>query len=134
MAYFASLNDQMVVTAVVALHDSLLTDENGYESEAVGAMYLRRAVSDVRWVQTSYNNRIRRRYAGVDMVYSEEHDAFLLPRPYPSWTLDLDQPQDWTPPVPMPNDDTHIWEWDETIGEWVGRPKPVKPPVEVLGE
>jgi hypothetical protein len=33
------------------------------------------------WVQTSYNGRIRKNYAGIGYTYSEQHDAFIAPKP-----------------------------------------------------
>ena len=41
-----------------------------------------------RWVKTSYNNKIRVRYAGIGMSYNEELDAFILPKCHPEAALD----------------------------------------------
>jgi hypothetical protein len=32
------------------------------------------------WVKTSYNNKIRKRYAGIGMTYREDLDAFITPQ------------------------------------------------------
>ena len=73
-----------------------------------------------RWVQTSYNangNPAKRyNYAGISYSYDAQRDAFIPPRPYPSWLLD-DATCQWKAPVPMPQDG-ELYEWDETAGEW----------------
>jgi len=33
------------------------------------------------WVKTSYNGNIRKNYAGIGYTYSEQHDAFIAPKP-----------------------------------------------------
>ena len=33
-----------------------------------------------RWVKTSYNNNIRKNYAGVGYTYDEGRDAFIAPK------------------------------------------------------
>lgn len=66
------------------------------------------------WVQTSYTGRIRRRFAARGMTYDSGRDAFIPPRPWPSWTLD--GAGDWQPPVPRPQGDG--WMWEEAAGHW----------------
>jgi hypothetical protein len=67
------------------------------------------------WIQTSYNNRIRKQYAGIGYKYNEDADVFIAPQPYPSWTLDKNF--DWQAPTPKPNEGR--WYWNEEIGTWV---------------
>ena len=33
-----------------------------------------------RWVKTSYNNNIRKNYAGIGYTYDESRDAFIAPK------------------------------------------------------
>ena len=68
------------------------------------------------WIKTSYNNKIRYNFAGINYFYDEKNDAFIAPQPYPSWSLD-DKFQ-WQPPIPMP-DNINTWKWDEELGNWV---------------
>ncbi len=67
------------------------------------------------WIQTSYNNRIRKQYAGIGYKYNEDADVFIAPQPYSSWTLDKNF--DWQAPTPKPNEGR--WYWNEEIGNWV---------------
>ena len=70
------------------------------------------------WVQTSYNARIRKNYAGIGYTYSEQHDAFIAPKPFESWTLDAET-YVWNAPTPMPVEEGKIFTWDEPTLAWV---------------
>jgi hypothetical protein len=118
MAHFAELDSDGVVLRVVVVSNDILRNDDGVEDEDRGIAFLNRVVSVSTWKQTSIHNNIRRRYAGVGFTYSAEHDAFIAPQPYPSWTLDLDDPNDWVPPVPMPTDEGYWYEWDEQWQTW----------------
>ena len=67
-----------------------------------------------RWIQTSYNNSIRKQYAGLGYTYNEENDVFVAPQPFPSWTLN--ETFDWEPPTPRPEEG--IWVWNEDDLAW----------------
>ena len=66
-------------------------------------------------VRTSYNNNIRKQYAGIGYTYDADADVFIIPQPYPSWSLD--ENYDWQPPTPMP-DDGIMYVWDEPNLVW----------------
>lgn len=40
------------------------------------------------WIQTSYNNNIRKNYAGIGYTYDATRDAFILPKCHDEATLD----------------------------------------------
>lgn len=58
----------------------------------------------------------RKNFAGIGYTYDEGRDAFIAPKPYPSWLLDEESCQ-WVPPVPHPNDDK-TYQWDEDSLTW----------------
>ena len=60
---------------------------------------------------------MRVRYAGIGYTYDETLDAFIPPKPYPSWTLD-NSTADWAAPVPMPTDGK-MYSWNEATQSWV---------------
>ena len=78
------------------------------------------------WVQTSYNTSggvhsdggtpLRKNYAGVGYTYDKTKDAFIAPKPYPSWTLVEDTCQ-WEAPVSYPTDG-QSYSWDEDTTAW----------------
>jgi len=69
------------------------------------------------WIKTSYNGNIRKNYAGIGFAYDEGRDAFLPPKPYPSWTLD-EATCRWKALTPMPTDGKN-YQWDEATTSWV---------------
>jgi len=66
--------------------------------------------------QTSYNNNIRKNYAGIGFSYDASRDAFIPPKLYASWVLDEDSCQ-YKPPIDYP-DDGKYYAWDESNTAW----------------
>ena len=113
MAHYAFLDENNIVVEVIRGNEETDTshDWEQYYSELCG----------LRCLRTSINNRIRGNYAGIGYSYDEELDAFLAPKPYPSWILN-DEFQ-WEAPVPHPTDIRQLGEtgysWNETKQNWV---------------
>jgi hypothetical protein len=118
MAHFAQLNAENLVTQVIVVANQDTADQDGVENEAIGIEFCTNLLGG-KWVQTSYNARIRKNYAGVGYKYEAELDAFVPPQPFASWTLD-DNAQ-WKAPVAMPTDDKR-YTWDEETLAWVEVP------------
>ncbi len=59
----------------------------------------------------------RKNYAGIGFIYDVQLDAFIPPKPYPSWILD-EQSCLWNPPISHPNDG-QIYIWNEDTKSWV---------------
>lgn len=117
MAHFAQLDDNNVVTQVIVVANEELLFE-GVENETQGVIFCRSLFgNDTKWVQTSYNGNIRKRYAGIGYTYDADKDVFIAPKPYPSWTLD--ENTDWQPPVPMPVVEGKAYAWFEPNQEWI---------------
>lgn len=115
MAHFAELDDNNVVLRVIVVATKDNSTADGIEKESIGQAFCERLFGG-RWVQTSYNGNIRKRYAGIGYTYDVTLDAFIPPQPYPSWTLD-NATADWIPPTPMPNDGQR-YVWNETTQSW----------------
>lgn len=118
MAHFAQLDTNNLVTQVIVVSNADLIDDNGNESENLGIQVCRNIFgNDTTWVQTSYNNKFRKKYAGLGDKYDVTGNVFYNPNPpYPSWVLDANY--DWQPPTPRP-DDGKLYEWDETTLAWI---------------
>ena len=98
MAHFAEINDSNIVQRVIVVADSDAPDE------ATGIAFCKSLLgADTNWLQTSYNNNIRHRYAGIGMKYDSTNDVFYMQQPYPSWVLDTST-WVWEAPVAMPSD------------------------------
>jgi hypothetical protein len=102
MSNFAKLDNKNIVTKVI------VAEQDFINSGHVGDSFL--------WVQTSYNNNFRKNYAGVGYTYDKVRDAFIPPKPYPSWILNEDTCL-WDAPVPYPDDDNKYM-WNEEITNW----------------
>jgi hypothetical protein len=109
MAHYAFLDQNNVVTEVIVGKDE--TDTTHDWEQFYGA--IRNQVCK----RTSYNGNIRKNYAGIGYTYDEQRDAFISPKPYPSWIL-VEETCKWTAPIPKPADDKH-YQWDESTLSWV---------------
>jgi hypothetical protein len=112
MAHYAFLDSNNIVTEVIVGRD---------EWEIVdGVSDWEHAYSLVRGQvckRTSYNNNIRKQYAGIGFTYDAVKDQFVAPQPYASWSLDSNN--DWQAPTPKPEGSFY---WDEETLAWVATP------------
>ena len=117
MTHFAQINDQDIVETVIVAEQGFIDDH-----------------CSGTWVQTSYNTRggihydpntgevddlpaLRFNYAGIGHTYDAARDAFIAPKPYPSWVLDEVTCQ-FEAPLPYPTDGK-TYAWDESTTAWV---------------
>jgi hypothetical protein len=109
MAYYAFLDENNLVTEVIAgIDETELID--GLDTETWYGNFRGQVCK-----RTSYNNNIRKQYAGIGYSYDPMADVFILPQPYLSWSLDADY--NWQPPTPRPEGED--WYWDEATLSWV---------------
>ena len=110
MAHYAFLDANNIVTEVITGIDETELIE-GLDTETWYGNF-----RGQKCVRTSYNNRIRKQYAGIGYTYDPVNDVFIAPQPYPSWMLD--ENFDWQPPKPMPSTGGP-YRWSEEELEWV---------------
>jgi hypothetical protein len=113
MSHFAEIDENDVVLRVLVIEQDVI--DTGLFGDPS------------KWVQTSYNTYggvhklggtpLRKNYAGIGYKYDRVRDAFIPPRPYPSWILNDDSCL-WEAPVPYPTDDK-IYTWNEDTISWV---------------
>jgi hypothetical protein len=125
MAHFAEINELKKVVRVLAVDNNDTLNKQGNEDETVGAEYLSKEFGGT-WLRTSYNmaggthklggTPFRKNYAGIGYTYDETRDAFIPPKPYPSWTLN-ETTCNWEAPVAYPNDGK-VYIWNEEITNW----------------
>ena len=110
MAHYAFLDSNNIVTEVIVGRNE---DEvvNGVSDWEEWYGNFRGQVCK----RTSYNNNIRKQYAGIGYSYDPVRDEFVQPQPFASWSLDSNN--DWQPPTPRPLDDG-LWAWNEDTQEW----------------
>ena len=78
MAHFAQIDKNNVVTQVLVVDNNQLLI-NGIESEQAGIDFLASLGLGSNWIQTSYNNSFRNRFAAIGDIYSKERDIFTQP-------------------------------------------------------
>jgi hypothetical protein len=123
MAHFAQLNDANIVIDVIVVSNATIDNLPFPQSESVGVAFCQSLYgNNTIWKQTSYNGNFRKNYAGVGGAYDPYLDAFILPKPYPSWVLDVNTCQ-WIPPVAKPTTGG-VWTWNEATMSWDNIPKP----------
>ena len=109
MAHYAFLDSNNTVTQVIVgrNEDEVVDGISDWETHYAD-------VYGQRCVRTSYNNNIRKQYAGIGFTYDEVKDQFVAPKPYASWILDSNN--DWQAPTPKPEG---VYMWDEETLAWV---------------
>tara|TARA_R110002110_G_scaffold412935_1_gene639603 strand:+ start:1083 stop:1550 length:468 start_codon:yes stop_codon:yes gene_type:complete len=128
MAHFAQIDSDSIVTNVIVVSNEDCLDSDGNESEAVGIAFCQNLLgAGTNWVQTSYNDNIRCRYASINSKYDSTNDVFYEPQPYPSWGLNTST-WAWDAPVALPDDaglddednptEHVIYDWDEGSISW----------------
>ena len=82
MAHYAFLDNNNIVTEVIT---------GIHETETIEGLDTETWYGNIRGQvckRTSYNNRIRKQYAGIGYFYDIVADVFITPKPYDSWSLD----------------------------------------------
>lgn len=121
MAHFAFLDENNIVTEVI-----VGVDENELiEGKTPEVWY--GEFRGQRCLRTSYNTQggqhsgggtpLRKNYAGIGYSYSDYLDAFIPPKPFPSWVLNEDTCL-WEAPIPYPGEGTDIYTWNEENQTW----------------
>ena len=115
LTFYALLDDNNIVSnTFVMSHEKAATGIWGnperlveYTNYTVGGVY----TGDENITPLRYNT------PGIGYSYILELDAFVPPKPYPSWLLNTNTCQ-WQAPIPYPNDGKP-YIWDEETQSWV---------------
>jgi hypothetical protein len=111
MAHYAIIDSNNVVVQVIVGKDE---GEDGIDWEEYYGDFF-----NLMCKRTSYNTRgnqhtsggtpFRKNFAGIGYTYDVDNDAFIGPKPYPSWTLNQST-YIWDAPVPKPYDGCFAWD------------------------
>jgi hypothetical protein len=118
MAHFAKINSDNVVEQVIVIAN---------EVESYGASFITDTLQlSGTWLQTSFNTHggihfqggipLRKNYANIGSTYDVSKDAFIPPKPFPSWVLD-EETCLWASPVAKPVD-SKKYLWNEATTSW----------------
>lgn len=124
MAHFANIDENNKVIKVIVVEQNVI-DKGVFGDPS-------------KWIQTSYNTHggkhydldgniddgipMRYNYAASGDTYDPDKDAFISPKPYPSWVLNETTCM-WEAPVPCPPvsediEEAGYWWWNEEKQEW----------------
>lgn len=124
MAHYCVLDSNNIVINVFVGKDEFENeiDWEQYYSNYLGKKCVRTSYNTHGGVHLKNGNPFRKNYAGVGYFYDEVRDAFIPPKPFPSWILNEDTCL-WDAPTPMPETDGP-WIWNEEIENWQEMPMP----------
>ena len=115
MAHFAEVDENNIVLRVLVVDDSQESNGQNFLANTLGL--------GGTWIKTSYNTNagvhrnggtpLRKNYAGIGYTYDSERDAFIAPKPYPSWILD-EETCVYEAPVAMPTEGRYTWNEETT--------------------
>lgn len=116
MAHFAELNEDNIVLRVIPFSDSL---EEIDIADELGGIWKRTSYNTFGNVHRLDGEPFRFNYAGIGYKYDEVRDAFIPPKPFPSWVLD-EETCLWQSPIPYPGDEeNHGYFWSEELYSWI---------------
>jgi hypothetical protein len=140
MAHFAEIKtlDNIVIRVVVVSNNDV-TNNGGELSTAAENWVYNNIPKDpiilsqysniypqTYWKQCSYNNKFRKQYPGIGDVYDSLKNKFIKERPYPSWSLNVND--DWQAPIALPTINSYTYNninyeyvpvWDENNNRWI---------------
>ena len=73
MAHYAQVNSDKIVVQVLVMDNDMETNDG----EQACIDWLQANVHKDDWVKTSYNNKIRKQYAGIGFTYDSTKDKFI---------------------------------------------------------
>jgi hypothetical protein len=122
MAHFAEIDENNKVIRVLVGCNNDIAANGGEQSEEAAnhfASVVGHSFNGVKYIQTSYNNNFRQRFAGVGMIYDVTNNVFVEEQPFASWTLD--ENYEWQPLVarPLETDTIKNTSWDEENQRWL---------------
>lgn len=118
MAHYAFIDENNLVTEVIVASEP--TENYNPETDIItpnGERVLKTSYNTYGGIHILGGDPFRKNYAGVGFSYDPELDAFIPPKPYPSWVLDQETCF-WNPPSQPPQGRVpHTWH-EDTIS-WV---------------
>ena len=119
MAHYAILDENNVVTQVIVGKDEdepLLEGYNSWEQYYGGK---RTSYNTISNTHVNGKTPFRKNYASIGYIYDADLDAFIPPKPYPSWKLNYTTYQ-WEAPIANPDEvEGYVWRWSEINKEWI---------------
>ena len=110
------LTPEQIAALPTETYDNTSWIENMYKRETSAQDVKRTSYNTSGGVHSNGETPFRKNYAGKGYLYDPVRDAFYMPQPYASWTLN-ESTCYWEAPTPMPEGGE--WFWKEDTQEWV---------------
>ena len=125
MAHYALLDSNNIVTRVILGNEESDTSKNWelFYENLHRQVCKRTSYNTIGGIHLGGGTPFRKNYAGIGYIFDSTRDAFIIPKPFPSWILDEDTCL-WEAPVAYPTeiedaDGNHIfYSWDEDNQQW----------------
>ena len=129
MAHYAFLDSNNIVTEVIVGKDE---NEGGIDweqhyGEFRGQVCKRTSYNTFGGAHNNGGTPLRKNYASIGYTYDATRDAFISPKPFPSWLLN-ETTCFWEAPVLMPQGG--LYSWDEATISWI--PHPIATQIQTL--
>ena len=111
MASFAKIGIGSKVEKVVVVSDKIAINEKA-GIDFLNKLYNNRDV----WKQTFHDKSLRKNFAGINYTYDQSRDAFIPPKPFPTWNLN-EETCLWEAPIEYP-DDGNSYSWNDEKKIW----------------
>lgn len=105
MAFYARVLEDLVVEVIEA------NEKPPYPEVYVGEFIL---IADSRYYPEEMEGKT---WVSPGLVYDAEHNEFIVPQPFPSWTYSFEQHL-WIPPVHIHPNDGKRYLWNEKHRTW----------------
>lgn len=117
MAHYAVISGDVVESVFVGVDETVTKGEIGGSTEAWEEYYQSKPWNDGKLVKRcSYSGSFRKNYPGPGFTWDESRDAFIPPKPFPSWLLN-EATCKWESPVAMP-ESGGPYQWNEEEQTW----------------
>jgi hypothetical protein len=120
MAHFAEVDENNIVLRVLVVDDLHESDGQNFLANTLGlgGTWLKTSYNTAAGVHTLGGTPFRKNYAGIGYSYDEALDAFIAPKPYPSWVLN-EETCVYEAPVEMPTPaEGERYTWNEEATSW----------------
>lgn len=123
ITHFAQLDENNKIINITHIDVEYTCDADGKIDENIGIQYCMDTIdSSTKWKRIYYNADTMD-VGGIGSFYNEELGKFILPQPFPSWSLDMSTGK-WNSPIPEPElseeekERKANYRWDEEEQKW----------------
>jgi len=119
MAHYTFINENYIVTEVIVGKDDSNFDWENHYGNIRGQLCKRTSYNTVGNVHLTGGTPFRKNYAGIGYTYDPIRDAFIPPKPFPSWVLNENTCL-WEAPIAYPtNGNKYLWNEEGSVWEQI---------------